>query len=232
MPIDALPPRLQENLFPHGDGTDGDNAAQQYHSRAWTAFGPRVEKQRWTWARIGIPYTRFSVPVCPVLAKWRLFPKLLIGYNVARWMAMDDWSVIFVGRFVSKMFWPWTSLYQLPVIEMQPDNQKYGESLTAMVRGRLWDTIEKNYFIAYAYGPSPIQKFAFGWSWQLTWPLNGVISYRRKIGPNDKFWQWLGKITKQKNEAEFVWFFRFGGRWDSKDMYYVFLSAAFGFDWN
>lgn len=232
MPLDALPLHLQKNPFPDGDGTDGDNAAQRWHSRGWAAFGPRAHPQRWTWARVGIPFTRYSLPVFPALACWRMFPKLLFGYNVARWMSAEDKSVIFVGRFVRAWFWPWTKLYQVPAIEMQRDNKKFEESFIAMIRGRFWATDSAKWFTAYAYGPSPIQNFAYGVSWALTWPLHFVISYRRKVAPNERFWNWLRKITKQKKDGEFILFFRIGARWDSGDMYFIFPAVAFNFDWN
>lgn len=232
MPLDALPPHLQKDPFAEGDGTDGDNAAQKWHSRAWTAFGPRVEKQRWTWARVGIPFTKLSLPVFPVLARWRLFPLILAGYNVARWMGPEDKTVIFVGRFVQKFIWWRTDQYQVPAIEMEPGHPKFNESITAMIRGRLWWAAKERFIIQYAYGPSPIQKFAFGWSWAITWPAHFVLSYRRRVAPNEKVWNWLRKITKQKKDGEFILFFRIGGRWDSKDMYFIFPATAFGFDWN
>lgn len=232
MPLDALPPHLQANPLPAGDGTDGDNAAQRNHNRGWTAFGPRVERQRWTWARVGIPWTRASVPVLPVLARWRLFPRLWLGFNVARWMTVEDKSVLFVGRFARAFFWPWTKLYQVPAIEMQNGNPQKGESFTAMIRGRAWDTDAERWGLIDVYGPSPIQSFSFGWSWALTWPLHFVVSYRRRVTPEEHVWNWLRTVTRQKKPGEFIFMFRVGARWDSGDMYFVFPATALGFDWN
>ncbi len=151
MPIDALPPHVQANLLPEGDGTDHDNVAQRHFNRAWTAFGPRVraEDQRWTWARINIPFTRIGVPVLPLLAKWRAYPLLLFGYNNTRWISNEDLSF------------------------EEGNNKDQSEIVRYVVGFKGWNFLKRNI----CFGPSPIQKFE-KFSFQLTWPLHFAIVYR------------------------------------------------------
>lgn len=201
MPICALPEHLKDHgSTPIGDGTDHDNSVQRAWKRAWTAFGPRCP-QGLTFLRQAIPWTNFSIPYFPVLKKWREFPKVLLAYNVPRWMGLEDKSVLFIPQFVGRLIGFWTPTEPWTATEMQQGNEWYQRGHVTSLR---------------PYGPSPIQKLAYGWSWQLTWPLHFAISYRRR----------------REGKDDFVFFFRFGARWDSGDNYFVCLAVFCGFSWN
>lgn len=140
MPCDALPYHLRVNPYPKGDGTDHDNKAQQYWSRCWTSFGFRANPQRWTWARQGLPFLKWSLPVCPLLARWREVPVLILGYNVTRWLNNLDAMEFYDYNFSRKLYFI----------------------------GR--EKLNKNLKPMDATGPSPIQyhsKWGFALTWPL-----------------------------------------------------------------
>lgn len=201
MPRCALPEHLQKDPFAEGDGTDWDNSAQRWWDRGWTAFGYRCEKG-WTWLRQGIPWTKYSIPYFPVLRQWRKFPKLLLGYNVTRWMGEQDHSVVFVAPYVNKWLFPWSRRTNLPATEMQNSNEQFDEPI-------LLEHLRN-------YGPSPIQYWA-DVHFQLTWPLHVVFSINKK--------------RKNKTPLRFFVRFGFG-RWDSLDMYFAAFDITVQTDFN
>lgn len=159
MPITALPKHLQEDPLPEGDGTDHDNKAQKFWSRAWTAWGPNADDS-WDWITIcGIPFTkhRLCLPI-KLPAKWRRFPILVLGFNVTRWMPKGD-------EGGEKRVWAlenrWT-FWESEVYWVDPDTG-------AQTR----------------IGPSPIQKGA-RFSFMIVWPLGVMFTVRWKSGKKIK----------------------------------------------
>lgn len=231
----ALPEHLQKNESRgEGTGTDLDNKAQGKWKRAWTAFSHKCP-QGLAFLMQGIPWTKYAIPFFPVLRKWREFPVMLLGYNCPRWMGTGDVSVLFVPQFVRKWIGIWTPKEPWTATEMNKANPHFD-------RGHVTTLVP--------YGPSPIQDSVFGWSFQLTWPLHAVLSFRadaRLDAPgvpthNAKsraFWRKMNGIFRKrymnnpKKADEFVFFARGGfGRWDSGDDYFVAPDITIQFDYN
>lgn len=241
-PNSALPPHLQGTTA-EGTGRDHDNIVQKQWKLADKAFGPRCPKVAWyklaAWSviRFQIPFTGIGVPIIPALKRWREFPVVIAAYNCPRWMGAEDKSILFVPQFMSRWIWPWTKKGPITVTEMKADNPFYQRGHVTTLPG--------------LYGPSPIQGFAYGWSWQLTWPgFHGVLSFRadaREDGPgvpahtskSRAFWRKMNGIFRKKylsdprKRDEFVFFARgLFGRWTSGDMYYVAPAVTVQFDYN
>ena len=245
MPNCALPDHLKGTTAKSDDmETDFDNPAQENWKRSWKAFGPRCPKIPWyklnAWSalRLPIPFTKFALPFFPVLKRWREHPALLIGYNIPRWVAPGDVSVLFVPQFMKRWVFPWTQRGKITVTETKQGAKNYD-------MGHVVDGIRK------AYAPSPIQNNTYGWSFAWTWPgLHLVISYRadaREDGPgisadthkSRMFWRWLNSKLRKRyldhpvKSNEFVVFFRgIIGRWDSLDDYYVAPATTLQLDYN
>lgn len=243
MPLCALPEKLQKNDIPDGDGTDHDNAAQKFWKRSVTAFGPRCPQipwyklSAWTWIRQSVPFTSWSLPLFPVLKRWREFPVVLAAFNCPRWMGAEDKSILFVPQFVNRWVWPWTNKGPITVTEMQKENEWFDRGHVTTLPGH--------------YGPSPIQDMSYGWSFQLTWPgLHVVLSFRadaREDGPgvpastsaSRSFWRKMNHIFRSgfmddpQKAKEFVFFARgIFGRWDSGDWFFVAPDLTVQFDYN
>lgn len=234
MPDCALPDHLRSNGGQAiGTGRDLDNHAQKLWRAGWFAFGPRCG-DGWTSLRIPIPFTSKAIPFLPVRRQWRAVPFLLVGYNVARWIKPPkDESEIFVGQLADRLAFYWT---RRQFVEMVPGgvpfiiSRKLPETIKQWRIVRLTDaeftateqkseqeTFDRGHLSTLdGYGPSPIQKLRFGWSWSLTWPLHFALSYRRK----------------RKGRKDFVFFVRFGCRWDSFDEYFQAPAAFVGLSWN
>lgn len=230
MPLTALPMHLQtNNSMAAGRGTDWDQWIQKYIPQHWFAFGPNAEK-KWDFITLlpvpvlfklaeidftlfGKPFTltlpapvkwiRLVFPI-PVLARWRRFPILLLGFGVTRWMSQNDKKRIIVhnykNRFQSSLFGKRTGLKVTLSENGNEDDEKVFEL----------ENLE-------GFGPSPIQY----WSpigFQVTWPLHVAFQIQ---------WGWSKIHQSYKRKI----FFRAGFRWDSGDDYHdgpsFFLGGSF-----
>lgn len=199
--VSALPKPLQTNLEADGDGTDLDNAAQKYFSRAWTAYSINADPKERDWFTLcGIPFTKHRICLPFKLPSvWRRFPKLIAGKNIARWMGERDRSVLEIPGLMDKWIFWWQMKGEVLVIERQE-----GRPDTDIEWITDWETILKN------YGPSPIQAYTKK-NFQVSWPLivagtwDGEPEERRK-----------GYVSYIKRKG-----IRLFGRWDSWDDYHV-----------
>lgn len=233
MPITALPPHMRENnSMAIGKGTDWDNWIQAFIPQHWWAFGPNVDetKEKWTFipiivlpcwfrmdtARFNIwkisfvidmprPVTWFKVPFpIPVRAKWRRYPKVLLGYNVTRWIGQNDKTRLKVHTLEKKWIFPWENLDEQ--IHTVTEERK-GDEKTYTYERTLKD-----------HGPSPIQYWAKT-GFQITWPLHFAFQAQ---------WKWSKVFQSFKKKI----FGRIGFRWDSFDDFTDGPAAFIGGSFN
>jgi len=146
-------------------------------------------------------------------------PKLVKGYGLARWMAICDQSVLEIPLFNNKKMM--TEAHIPDVVEgyeRKPGTPLYNQRVR----------LPKKVFLKF-YGPSSLQKFSEQ-SCAVRDPYHK--HFHRMIWKREE----VGK-TKEKTGADWVFFWRWGARWDSLDNYYSTRSAlgpAFycGMRWN